>query len=331
MTSIPSVRISSIRRAYDDGNHNAFTDLCRFKGRYYLSFRNCPEGHMLFTSSKGMVMSSEDGREWRKEFEWSVPGRDTRDPHMCVLGDRLFAYSGTWLCEEHPTINNHLGYGVWTDDGRSWHGPVALEGTYGHYVWRAASTGGKVYLNGRRVKEFWPGEDKEERMKRTQSVLLESDDGLVFRTCGVIQENWGDETAVLFEEDGSALAVARSLSRGEEWLPAQVCRSKPPYREWSRVDLDRYIGGPMLVKWNGNYLVGGRKNLTKKHPTTSIYWLVDDVLHEIAELPSGGDNSYPGFVQTSQTTALLSWYSSHEGSGTKTGPCSIYLANLELV
>jgi hypothetical protein len=47
-------------------------------------------------------------------------------------------------------------------------------------------------------------------------------------------------------------------------------------------------------------------------------------LHEFAELPSGGDNSYPGFVAITPTEAVMSWYSSHEGKS------SIYMADLKI-
>ena len=39
-------------------------------------------------------------------------------------------------------------------DGAEWSEPVALEGTYGHYIWRAAAHGGKAYLCGRRKAGF---------------------------------------------------------------------------------------------------------------------------------------------------------------------------------
>ena len=35
----------------------------------------------------------------------------------------------------------------------------------------------------------------------------------------------------------------------------------------------------------------------ERGPKTSLCWLVGDQLHEFVELPSGGDNSYPGFVE----------------------------------
>ncbi|MCP5111033.1 MAG: hypothetical protein GY953_09380, partial [bacterium] len=157
----------------------------------------------------------------------------------------------------------------------------------------------------------------------TEAALLESDDGLVWRMAGLSQEEYGDETAFLFEDDGSILAVARS--RGGR--NAQLCRSRAPFREWSRKDLGRYIGGPLLAKWGGRYLVGGRKMLTEK-PVTSLYWLADDRLHEFAELPSAGDNSYPGFLELNPNRALVSYYSSHERDASGETITAIYLADL---
>ena len=59
-----------------------------------------------------------------------------------------------------------------------------------------------------------------------------------------------------------------------------------------------------------------------------MYWLDDDRLVEFAELPSGGDNSYPGFVELSPTRGLLSWYSSHEKDAAGQEITAIYMADL---
>ena len=135
--------------------------------------------------------------------------------------------------------------------------------------------------------------------------MLESDDGLIWRKRAVFQEIAGDETAFLFEPDGRVLGIGR---RGSG--PAQLLRSAPPYTQWERKDLDRYIGGPLVTKWGERYVVGGRKTTKPGGPKTSLCWLVGDKLHEFAEFPSGGDNSYPGFVELSPTRGLLSHYSS---------------------
>ena len=324
------VRIDSVRQVFNDGNHNAFTDLQRFNGFIYLTFRSCPDGHMLFTSSRIVVLRSADSVTWEQVHTFKVPTRDVRDPHLLVFDQKLFVYSGAWLVDpadpRFMDMNDHLGFCAWSEDGVNWHGPRMLEGTHGFYIWRAAAHGDMAYLNGRRVHNYASIPDSATQAEQTESWLLQSRDGFNWLPAGLIQPHFGDETALLFEADGSALAIARAGRR-----PAQVCRAKPPYAEWTRTDLDRYVGGPLLAKWGENYLVGGRKMLNGSQPTTTLYWLVGDALEEIAELPSGGDTSYPGFVTLSEDKALLSYYSSHEGSGTSLAPSAIYLANLTLV
>jgi hypothetical protein len=324
------VKLESVRRLFDDGNHNAFTDLCRYRGWYYLTFRNCPQGHMLFTSSHIIVMRSPDGQAWQQVHTFSVPYRDVRDPHFMVFGERLFVYSGTWWVDPKDShnmdLNDHLGYCAWSDDGLAWQGPTLLNGTHGFYIWRAGAHDGVAYLNGRRHRDFTVVAERREGDELMESWLMSSPDGFNWTPHGLMQASYGDETAFAFEDDGSCLAVARSMAP----RPAQVCRSKPPYTEWTQTDLDRNVGGPMLARWGGGYLVGGRKTIEKNRPVTTFYWLEDDRLHEIMELPSGGDNSYPGFVELAPGRGLLSYYSSHEGSGTSLAPSSIYLAELLL-
>lgn len=322
---LPVLSVSHVRRVFYDGHHNAFTDLVRFRDRYYLTFRSCPDGHMVHPTSSIIVLSSDDGQSWVKVHQFSVPRRDVRDPHFLVFRDRLFIYSGTWFCgDSSPTtrdLNQHLGYAVTSADGRTWSDPVMLEGTYGHYIWRAASFDGKAYLCGRRKREFSdaPGTDRD----MIQSAMLESDDGLIWRTCSLFQTTWGDETAFVFEPDGSVLAVAR---RGS--TPAELCWSQPPFREWQRQPLDRYLGGPMLVRWGDHYLVGGRNN-TAAGPRTTLFWLAGgNTLSRAAELPSDGDNSYTGFVAINEQQALLSWYSTHERDAAGKPITAIYMADL---
>jgi hypothetical protein len=159
-----------------------------------------------------------------------------------------------------------------------------------------------------------------------ESAMLESDDGLIWRTRALFQETHGDETAFQFEADGSIIAIGR---RGRD--KAQLLRSNPPYTQWQRKELDRYIGGPLLTRWGGRYVVGGRKNTDDGGPKTSMCWLLNDRLHEFAELPSGGDNSYPGFVELSPRRAVVSWYSSHEKTSDGKVITAIYMADLEIV
>jgi hypothetical protein len=155
--------------------------------------------------------------------------------------------------------------------------------------------------------------------------MRESDDGLIWRKRALFQELQGDETTFQLQPDGSVIAVGR---RGR--AQAQLLKSKLLYIQWERKDLDRYFGGPLLARWGGRYLVGGRKSIGDNGPKTSMYWLVNDQLHEFAELPSGGDTSYPGFVEHSPTRAIMSWYSSHEKDANGETITAIYMADLNI-
>lgn len=320
---IPKVEVADIRKVFDDGDHNAFTDLITFKGAFYLAFRSCPDGHGVSPNASVIILKSTDAREWNQVHTFRVAKRDTRDPHFLVFKSRLFVYTGTWYSGDAPAKNNadlelnqHLGYAAWSKDGAEWSEPVLLDGTFGHYVWRAAATGGKAFLCARRKIGFAVGPKGEPN--EIESLMLESDDGLIWKKRATFQKIAGDETAFFFERDGRILGVGRR--RGT----AQLLRSAPPYKKWERRDLDRHLGGPLLARWGGRTLVGGRRS-TDRGPKTSMAWLVGNDLHEFAELPSGGDNSYPGFVAISPTEGLMSWYSSHEGKS------NIYTAELRLI
>ena len=328
----PKVTVSNLRRVFHNGEHNAFTDLCHFRDQLYLTFRSCPDGHMVHPTASTIIMRSKDeGATWEQVHRFSVKDRDTRDPHFLVFKDRLFVYTGTWwsgpgtIEPKDYDMNKMLGFGAWSEDGTQWSKSEMLEGTFGLYIWRAASFGDRAYLCGRRKPGFDIGPKGEG--EKVQSLMLESDDGLVWKKRAYFTETAGDETAFLFESDGSVLAIGRH-GGGKNAL---LIRSKPPYTEWDRKSLDRPVGGPLVVKWGKHVIVGGRKTTKEKGAKTSLCWLVGDQLQEFAEFPSGGDNSYPGFIELSPTRALVSYYSSHEKDAAGKTITAIYMAELTLV
>jgi hypothetical protein len=199
-----------------------------------------------------------------------------------------------------------------------------LEGTFGHYIWKAAAHEGRAYLCGRRNHGFDISAIGEGA--GVESAMLESDDGLVWRTRTLFQKERGDETVFLFEPDGSILAIGRCKPN------AQLLKSAPPWTKWERRDFEQHIGGPLLMKWGDRYIAGGRK----EGPKTSLHWLdpdaadAADFLTEFAELPSAGDNSYPGFIELSPTRGVVSWYSSHEQNEKGETITAIYMADLEI-
>ncbi|MHC4582273.1 MAG: hypothetical protein ACYS14_12530, partial [Planctomycetota bacterium] len=221
---LPKVRAANVRRVFHNGEHNAFTDLIRFKGTFYLTFRSCPDGHMVHPTATIIILSSPDAKQWKQVHRFGVEKRDTRDPHFLAFKNKLFVYTGTWysgettLKYEDYDLNKHLGYAAVSEDGTNWHGPIMLEGTFGHYIWRANTFGAKAYLCGRRKKNFAMAPRGEG--PTVESAMLESQDGLTWRTRALFQEVRGDETAFQFEADGSVIAIGR---RGRD--KAQLLRS----------------------------------------------------------------------------------------------------------
>lgn len=328
----PAVQVSNIRRAFHNGEHNAFTDLVQFKGSLYLCFRSCPDGHMVFNSSSVIILhSGDEGKSWRQALRFSVPQRDTRDPHFLIFKDRLFVYTGTWWSGEgreerkDRDMNLMLGYAVHSADGASWSNPILLEGTFGSYIWRATSHGSRAYLCTRR-KPHYEAHSRGEGEK-VQALLLESEDGLVWRHRAYLNESLGDETALLMDASGNLTAIGRNGSGGNAFL---IRSRAPEFSPMNRQPLPRSIGGPLLATWGDRLLVGGRHQVEGLGPKTSLCWLNGDNLEEFAQLPSGGDNSYPGFVALSPTRGLVSWYSSHEKDAQGKTITAIYLADLSL-
>ncbi len=153
--------------------------------------------------------------------------------------------------------------------------------------------------------------------------MLESENDLIWRKAALLQEQEQGETAFLFEPNRTVLAVARRYGH----RTVQLCRARPPYRVWERKELGSYTGGPMLARWGGRYLFGGKRWPECK---TTLCWLVNDRLYQFAQLPSGGDNWYPAFVALSPACALVSSYSSRQREEKGRRITAIYLAELEL-
>ncbi|MFT5467391.1 MAG: hypothetical protein ACI8UO_002495 [Verrucomicrobiales bacterium] len=325
----PTVRVENVRRVFHNGEHNAFTDLIRWKDQFWLTFRSCPGGHGVNRAASIIILNSADGQTWEQVHQFSVPDRDTRDPHFLSFKGELFVYTGTWwsgvdgvLPREQYEINKHLGYAVRTADGKAWGEPEQLEGTYGHYIWRATTDGKLIYLCARRKQNYTETESGAGGAKVMEGALLESEDGINWRFRSLFQETKGNETAFQFQDDGTLLALSR-----EEGDSSKLARSKPPHNQWDRSNIPFYIGGPLLAKWDKRWVVGGRRT-TANGPKTTLYWLANDELTDFAELPSGGDNSYPGFVELDKNHALVSWYSSHEKDENGKTITAIYLADL---
>lgn len=339
-------KIEWVRRIYEDGWHNAFTDFRFFKGRYYICFRNglshvSPEG-------KAVVIASGDLEDWHRAGVPVNTTGDDRDPHLAATEDRLFMYVGSVTRPDPELTGNDVvrvirSQCVYSEDGEHWSEPVPVYRA-GYWLWGVGRAGdlfyGLAYGNE-------PG-DRDGRL--TELHLLRSADGLDWELVSVVTKN-GSEATFRITEDG-AMRVA---IRGGDENRFTMADAKPPFTDWRLQDLGESIPAPRLVVAGGQEYVIGRQHVRKPSgPTgpggssvpgdaedpgpiverrTSIWRVEEDGVAHVLDLPSGGDTSYVGAVQHEDGALLLSYYSQHEvetGEKHYLYPANIYLAKVRL-
>jgi hypothetical protein len=296
-----------VHKIWDKAPHNAFTDLVRFKGRWFCVFREgaahvSPDGALR-------VITSEDGKAWTSAALLTSKTADLRDAKITVTPDGKLMLGGAGALHP-PSKIRHQSLVWFSDDGYHWSDPVEI-GDPNMWVWRHTWHDGQVYSIGYNTTG--------ENFIR----LYTSRDGKHFTTLveRLFDKGEPNETSLLFRDDGTCLCLLR---RDGSEPSAQLGRSSPPYTEWSWRDLGVAVGGPhMLELPDGRIVAAGRRY--EGGARTVLYELDPENahLHELLVFPSGGDTSYPGLVWH-DGLLWVSYYSSHEGK------TSIYLAKVKL-
>jgi len=300
--------INWLKQVWADGKHNAFTDLVKWQGRYFLTFRNgTSHGSM---DGRILILCSEDLESWDLEAEITTSG-DDRDPKFLLTSEQLFLFFPS-RTSDTPRRGGTLVSS--SADGRKWSKPqkAFIEN---FTFWRPKEFQGLYY-----VAAYYYGGDASEA-RRVE--LLKSQDALHWQSLSTIHCDGSSETALLFFPDGRLLAVVRRKEK-----PAALAKSKLPFEAWEISDLNVPLQGPAIIEMKGKIYAGGRKFLKEAGPLgraqSALYVLEDEQLVEILTPPSGGDTSYPGFLPQGEDELLISYYSSHEG------PSSIYLAEVKV-
>jgi hypothetical protein len=299
--------ILDVRKVWDGANHNAFTDLIRFQGRWFLTFRE-GAGHV---SPDGAirVLTSTDGEAWESAARLTSETGDLRDPKLSITPDGRLMLAGASALHQ-PAAAKHQSLAWFSTDGRAWSEPTPI-GDPNMWVWRPAWHDGTAYAVGYSTAD--------ERSTR----LYSSKDGASFAPLvpTLFAEGFPNEAALAWLPDETALCLLR---RDGKPGTNQLGTSRPPYTDWKWKDLGVHLGGPALLRLpDGRLVAGGRIHAPKVH--TALCWLDSEAgtLDEFLAFPSGGDTSYPGLVWH-DGLLWVSYYASHEGK------TSIYLARVRL-
>ncbi|MFN7923826.1 MAG: sialidase family protein [Bryobacteraceae bacterium] len=297
----------SVDKVWEIGAHNAFTDLIRFRGRWFLAFR---EGASHISPDGAIrILVSSDAERWQPAAKLDYPVADLRDPKLTETPDGKLML--TTAGAMHPPSDVKFKTFVWfSGDGREWT-PAEVIGDPEFWLWR-------VQWHRGRALSFGYGTGAEKTLRAYAST-----DGRKFQLLNpaVIDKDYPNETSVLFLPNEEALCLLR---RDEGSKTALLGRSRPPYRGWTWEDLGVRIGGPHMLRFDDGRIVAAVRLYDGK-ARTSLCWLdpAANTLKEFLALPSGGDTSYAGLVNY-QGLLYVSYYSTHEGR------TSIYLAKVRI-
>jgi hypothetical protein len=299
-----TMQLVEARKIWDQAPHNAFTDLVRFKDRWFCVFRE-GKGHV---SPDGAlrVITSTDGEKWESAALVTSPDADLRDPKISVTPDGQLMLCGFGALHDRSKGITHSA-SWFSSDGRSWSAKYDT-GDTDYALWRVTWHKGIAYSVGE-------GENWVVR-------LYSSKDGKTFETRVERLYDAGkpNEASLAFADDTAYCLLRRDGEPNSALLGASL----PPYTQWAWQDLGVRVGGPnLLVLPDGRFVAAVR--LYDGGARTAVCWVDprSGKLTEALKLPSGGDTSYAGLV-FHDGLLWVSYYSTHEGK------TAIYLAKVKL-
>ena len=317
----------SVEKIWDQGKHNAFTDLIRWQNRWYCTFREA-DGHVGGDGTLRVLVSS-DGKKWESAALLTEKGIDLRDPKLSVTPDgRLMIVAGGSVYEGKKLLGRQPRV-AFSKDGQEWTSTTRVL-TEGEWLWRVTWHDGKAYGVSYNAAERASTAAKEAAKSgkappgpaEWKLKLVVSSDGVQYDLVKHLDvPGHPNETTLRFLPDGELLAwVRREGGNTFGWLG----RSRPPYTEWTWKEGNARLGGPNFLPMADGRLVGVTRLYDK--PVRSAVVTIDPATGKLKEeltLPSGGDTSYAGLVWH-DGVLWISYYSSHEKKS------SIYLAKVKL-
>lgn len=299
----------SVTRIWNKGKHNAFTDLVRYRGKFYCTFRE-GDGHVGGDGAI-RVLVSDDGSKWTSAANVTEQGIDLRDPKFSITPDnRLMIVCGGSVYKGGRKILGRQPRVMFSKDGSTWSEPKRVL-TEGDWLWRVTWHRGYAYGVSYRSPT---------KAKEWATTLYRSKDGLKWSKVTDLEiPNRPNETTLRFDGDGRMIALARREAGNRHgWIGV----AKAPYKKWTWTDCGHRLGGPnFIVLDNGKMWAGSRS-----YPggaKTVLATMTAKSYKPVLTLPSRGDTSYPGLV-LHMGRLWMSYYSSHQGR------TSIYLAVFKL-
>lgn len=313
---------SEPEKVWDAGNHNAFTDIIRFNGEFFLTFRegtgHVPESTTGVGDGTVRILRSHDGHTWKSAALLRRDGFDLRDAKLSITPDgRLLVTMGGSIYVNGKLTGRVPQVSFSDKNGENFSAPADAFidesiRTEFDWLWRVTWNAGVGYGV---VYQITPDENANSDWK---IYLVKTTDGIHYSKCAALDVlGRPNEATVRFAPDGSMRILVRREASDRH---AFMGKSAEPFTQWEWTDTGESLGGPnFLFLPDGTCFGGGRVR-----GKTGLGVFTDDgIFRPLVILPTSGDNSYPGFALLDDTL-LVSYYSSHEGK------TSIYLTRIKL-
>ena len=311
----------SAEKIWDNGMHNAFTSIEKFKGEYYITFR---EGETHIFDSQGnaegkiRILHSKDGQKWEALPAIGKEGYDLRDPKFSITPDgRLMVIIGGSIYRNKELVGSQP-HVMFSSDGRTFTEPqpVNVDPNYRterDWLLRVTWHGGVGYSVSYGRNE----------QGQTPLYLYSTTDGINYKHITSFNiDNFPNEATIRFLNDGRMAIMVRREQGDRECMWGV---SAAPYTEWEWKKMGTFLGGPDFIVLDDEHIVAGGRTLLGYDAKTSLFvGTKDGKFEQTVILPSGGDTSYPGFVVVGDEL-WVSYYSMHDSKN-----ASIHLAKIPL-
>lgn len=316
--AIGTGEIVEVKKIWDAGGHNAFTDLVRWHDRWWCTFRESA----AHVGGDGIIriLTSRDGAQWESAATLAEKDVDLRDPKLSETPDgRLLLVCGGSIYLGTKELKGRRPRVSFSSDGSTWTAPEKILAE-GDWLWRVTWREGVAYGVSYRSVKAATG-------SRAELALCKSTDGLAWSDVTILAvPDRPNETTLRFLSDGRMIAlVRREAGNFLGWWG----EARPPYTQWTWRESNLRLGGPDFLELPDGRMIAGTRlypeaSGEKKGKVSTIIAAVDGAkLVPIVTLPSGGDTSYPRLVWQ-DGLLWVSYYSSHEGK------TAIYLAKVRL-
>jgi hypothetical protein len=315
--------IVEVKKIWDAGGHNAFTDLVRWREQWWCTFR---EAH-AHVGGDGIIriIKSADGTVWESAAALAEKDVDLRDPKLSVAPDgRLMLVCGGSIYLGTKELKGRQPRVSFSNDGQGWSTPRKIL-EEGDWLWRVTWNAGVAYGVSYRPTKTPTGAVA--AGGDGVLILFQSRNGLAWNEVTKLEvPDRPNETTLRFLADGRMVAMVRREAGNKlGWFG----EARAPYTQWTWRESNVRFGGPDFLELPDGRLVAGTRGQpaaevgAKPKSTTVVAAVIGAALETLVTLPSGGDTSYPRLVWH-DGLLWVSYYSSHEGK------TAIYLAKVRL-